>query len=140
LTTQDIVEKKQARFKKLMATSRKKEIEKYIEQVWADGLITKKEQDWRMKDLQENADDLADPVKARELEIRVGFFTYKEPLETERTKEKIENQKAAKDFIKSIKKDRADREAKQLERHLHEEERALELSRGLKQQEDHVAQ
>jgi hypothetical protein len=97
-----------------MANSRKKEIEKYIEQVWADGLITKKEQDWRMKDLEENAHELLDPVTARELEIRVGFYTYEEPVETERKQEKLETQKAAKDFIKSIKKDRADREAKQL--------------------------
>ena len=62
-----------------MANSRKKEIAAYIESVWADGLITKKEQLWRIKYLEENALMLADPVTARELEIKVGFYNYEEP-------------------------------------------------------------
>ena len=49
----------------------------YIEQSWSDSLITKREKEWRLEDLEENADDLFYPTKARELEIRLGFYNYK---------------------------------------------------------------
>ena len=86
LTTQDIAELKDAKFKKLMINAKKKEIKHYIEQSWSDSLITKKEKEWRLEDLEENADDLFYPTKARELEIRLGFYNYEAPT-TDRNKE-----------------------------------------------------
>ena len=87
LTTQHIAKLKDEKFKKLMIDAKKKEIKHYIEQSWSDSLITKKEKEWRIEYLEVNSEDLFYPTKARELEIKLGFFNYETTAETDRQKE-----------------------------------------------------